>query len=109
MVSNRPVAVIWPDGDGRIVAAFGIVEDRAVATTSEVVISGGPGAMGLTCEGVTLYASHQEASRGAVWGTIKPNTVGFLHQQLRHPGVLVDRLRNGSLHRGIGWHSWLGA
>ena len=51
VASNRPVAVIWADRDGGIVAAFGIVGAGAIATASGVVISGGPGAVGLTGDG----------------------------------------------------------
>ena len=51
VASNRSVAVTWADGDGRIVAAFGIVGAGALASASGVVISGGPGAVGLTGEG----------------------------------------------------------
>ena len=50
VASNRPVAVTWADGDGGIVAAFGIVGAGTIATASGVVISGGPGAVGLTGE-----------------------------------------------------------
>ena len=51
VASNRPVAVPWADGDGGIVAAFGIVGAGAIATALGVVISDGPGAVGLTGEG----------------------------------------------------------
>ena len=51
VASNCPVAVTWADGDGGIVAAFGIVGAGAIATASGVVISGGPGAVGLMGEG----------------------------------------------------------
>ena len=49
--SNRLVAVTWADGDCEIVAAFGMVGAGAIAKASGVVISGGPGAVGLTGEG----------------------------------------------------------
>ena len=42
VASNRPVAVTGADGDGEIVAAFGIVGASAIATASGVVIDGGP-------------------------------------------------------------------
>ena len=51
VASNRPVAVTWANGDGGIVAAFGIVGAGAIATASGVVIDGGPEAVGLTGEG----------------------------------------------------------
>ena len=111
VASNRPVAVTWAEGDGRIVAAFGFVGAGAIATASGVMISGGPRAVGLTGEGGggTFCEGPRGACRGAVWGTIEPTTVGFLRQQLRHPGVPVDCLLNGSAHLGIRWHRRLGA
>ena len=51
VASNRPVAVTGADGDGEIVAAFGIVGPGAIGTASGVVIDGGPEAVGLTGEG----------------------------------------------------------
>ena len=51
VASNRPFAVTRADGNGEIVAAFGIVGAGAIATASWVVIDGGPVAMGLTGEG----------------------------------------------------------
>ena len=51
VASNRRVAVTWVDGDGGIVAVFGIVGASAMATASGVMIPGGPGAVGLTGEG----------------------------------------------------------
>ena len=51
VASNHPVAVTWADGDGGIVAAFGIVGAGAIAMASGVVISGGPGALALMGEG----------------------------------------------------------
>ena len=50
VASNGRIAVTWGDGDGGIVAAFGIVGAGAIATASGVLISGGPGAVGLTGE-----------------------------------------------------------
>ena len=40
VASNRPVTVTGADGDGEIVAAFGIVGAGAIATASGVVIDG---------------------------------------------------------------------
>ena len=54
VASNRPVAVTWADGDGGIVAAFGIMGAGAIATASGVVISGGPEAVGLRGEGSAM-------------------------------------------------------
>ena len=51
VASNGPVGVTWADGDGGIVAAFGIVRAGTIATASGIVISGGPGAVGSTGEG----------------------------------------------------------
>ena len=55
VTSNGPVAVTWADGDGRIVAAFGIVRAGAIATASVVVIYGGTVAVGLTGEGSARF------------------------------------------------------
>ena len=65
MASNRPVAVTWADGDGAIVAAFGIVGAGAIATALGVVISGGRGALGLTGEG---FARVPEGPTGGLSG-----------------------------------------
>ena len=51
VASNRPVPVTGADGDGEIVAAFGIVGAGTIATASGVVIDGGPEALGLKGEG----------------------------------------------------------
>ena len=48
VASKHPVVVTRADGDGEIVAAFGIVGASRIATASGVVTDGGPEAMGLT-------------------------------------------------------------
>ena len=51
VASNRPVTVTGADGDGEIVAAFGIVGAGAIATASGIVIDDGPEPVGLTGKG----------------------------------------------------------
>ena len=69
VASNRPVTVTWADGDGGTVAAFGIVGAGAIATASRVVISGGPGAVGLTGDGgAGRSASVPEGPAGGLSG-----------------------------------------
>ena len=51
MASNRPVTVTAANGNGEIVAVFGIVGAGAIATASGIIIDGGPEAVGLTGEG----------------------------------------------------------
>ena len=51
VASNGPVAVTGANGDGEIVAAFGIVGAGAIATASGIVIDGGPEPVGLMGEG----------------------------------------------------------
>ena len=51
VASNRPVGVTWADGHRGIVSAFGIMGAGAIATASGVVITSGPGAVGLTGKG----------------------------------------------------------
>ena len=50
VASNRPVAVTGADGDGEIVAAFGIVGASTIATELGVMIDGQAEAVGGTGE-----------------------------------------------------------
>ena len=75
VASNRPVAVTGADGDGEIVAAFGMVGAGAIATPSVVVIDGGPEAVRLTGEG---------RGRCSVWVPVRP-VGGLSGAPLRHP------------------------
>ena len=75
VASNRPVAVKCADGDGRIVAAFGIVGAGAIATASGVVISG---AVGLTGEGGgDVLRGSPRGQQGGCLGHHRANHGGF--------------------------------
>ena len=78
VASNRSVTVTRADGDGGIVAAFGVGGAGAIVPALGVVISGGPGAVGLTGEG------GGGPLPGSLWGQ-QGGCLG--HHQANHGGL----------------------